>query len=133
MILVDTNVLVALVDERDRLHANAKRDLRKLKRGPLVVTWSVLAETLFLLERPFERRRLRFLLDALDVGAAPAAERSAVFDWMEKYEAHQPDLADAELVSLARARGVRVWTYDREFATVWRRADGTKVPLAGSR
>jgi len=129
VILLDSNVLVALVDERDALHARAKGALRRARSGPLVVTTAVLSETLFFLERAFERRRLRFLLDSLDVGAAPTVDRSVVLDWMERYEEHAPDWADAEIVVLSQARGRRVWTYDREFAAIWRRADGTRVPL----
>jgi predicted nucleic acid-binding protein len=130
VILIDTNVLVALVDEKDELHQTAKRHLRTLKGSPLVVTWAVLAESYFLLVRPFERQRLRFLLDSLGVGEAPAIARGAVLDWMEAYGEHEPDLADAELVVLTQSRGRKVWTYDSEFSTVWRRPDGTRVPVA---
>lgn len=130
MILLDTNALVALVDERDALRARAQRDLRRLRKGPFALTTAVLAETLFFLEQSFERRRLRFLLDALGIAAAPPLDRNLVLDWMQRYEEHSPDWADAELVVLSQARSRRVWTYDREFTTVWRRSDGTGVPLA---
>jgi len=33
-------------------------------------------------------------------------------------------------VLASRDRRVRVWTYDDEFVTVWRRLDGSRVPLA---
>lgn len=127
---VDTNVLVALVDAKDRLRPHVRRDLAKLKRTPLVATWSVLTETFFLLQRAFERHRLRFLLDALNVGMAAPGPVSPVLDWLEKYEEHMPDFADAELVIATQEPGRRLWTYDSEFWTVWRRSDGSKVPLA---
>jgi hypothetical protein len=28
---------------------------------------------------------------------------------------------------------MKVWTYDREFLTLWRRRDGTAIPLATRR
>lgn len=46
MILVDTNVLVALVDERDRLHVRARGDLKRVGKKELGVTSAVLTETL---------------------------------------------------------------------------------------
>ena len=50
---------------------------------------------------------------------------------MERYQEHGPDLADAQLVALAgTATSFRVWSYDKEFWTVWRRTDGTRVPIA---
>src|SRR4051812_4749736 len=57
MILIDTSVLVALVDERDRLRSRAMAELGKLK-GPLEVLDAVLVETYFLLNELYLRQRL---------------------------------------------------------------------------
>ncbi len=48
MILVDTNVIVALIDERDQLHERAVRDVATVAGTPLGVTSLVLVETCFL-------------------------------------------------------------------------------------
>lgn len=136
MILLDTNVLVGLVDERDGLHHVAARDLKKLSGQALGVTSAVLAETLFLLTEPHHRRRLQYLLEALAVAPLELAPPwwHETFEWVHRYEEHEPDLADAQLVvSCTRDKGHRVWTYDKEFWTTWRRSDGTQVPVVGMR
>jgi predicted nucleic acid-binding protein len=132
VILVDTNVLVALVDAKDDLHGRAARDLARARGDTLFTPDVVLSETLFLVTKAWARSRLRALLDALAVQRLLLREpwRDEVFDWLEKYASHQPDLADAMLVvASSREKRSRVWTYDGEFKTTWRRADGTKVPL----
>jgi predicted nucleic acid-binding protein len=47
VILVDTNVLVALVDKRDRHQARAARDLRRAQGKALFVIEPVLSEACF--------------------------------------------------------------------------------------
>jgi predicted nucleic acid-binding protein len=54
-----------------------------------------------------------------------------VLDWLAKDADHEPDWADACLAVLSgRDRKLKIWTYDREFQTTWRRPDGTAIPLA---
>jgi len=133
MILLDTNVLVALVDERDELHARASRDLRKLK-GPFALTSVVLSEACLLLDERYLRERLGLLLERLP--AVPIEPEppwwSDVFGWLARYADHAPDLADAILVTLAGRSSAAVWTYDSEFTKVWRLPNGRRVPLASS-
>jgi uncharacterized protein len=133
MILIDTNVLVALVDEGDRLHARARRDLRKLE-GPFSTTEAVLSEACFLLTQGYSRQRVRGLIERLPVDVASLAHSdwSAVFDWLGKYAEHEPDLCDAILVVLGRRLQSRIWTYDREFRTLWRDPDGKPLRVLGS-
>lgn len=128
MILVDTNVLVALVLRRDALHRRAARDLEKHAAEELAVPAAVLCETSFLLARREQRARLRELLVGLRVRPSAEPPWGDVFAWLERYAEHEPDWADACLVALA-GREHRVWTYDAEFRTVWRRADGHRVRL----
>jgi len=60
-----------------------------------------------------------------------AGFRSDVFDWLDKYGDHDPDWADGCLAVLSGRNPARkIWTYDREFRTTWRRPDGTALPLA---
>lgn len=129
MILVDTNVLVALVLRKDALHTRATRDLEKLVRQELRVLPSVMAETCFLLGEREQRGRLSDLLAAVRARPAPEPTWDHVFEWLERYADHEPDWADACLVVSASAER-RVWTYDGEFRSIWRRLDGSRVPLA---
>ena len=51
--------------------------------------------------------------------------------WLATYADHEPDWADGCLAVLSeRDRELKVWTYDREFRTTWRRPNGTAIPLA---
>lgn len=133
MILVDTNVLVALADERDGLHARARSDLRKLK-GPFGVTGVVLAETCFLLQSDHRRRRVRHLLEHLPMRAIELTQPwwDELFDWLARYAEHAPDLCDATLVLLAARQSLPIWTYDTEFHKRWRRPDGKPLRVVPS-
>ena len=54
-----------------------------------------------------------------------------VFDWLDRYSEHDADWTDGYLTVVSgRERRSRVLTYDREFRTIWRRPDGTRIPLA---
>ena len=130
MILLDTNVLVALVDERDRLHRRAKRDLRKLS-PPFGVTSVVLSETFFLLEETYLRARLRLLLERLPIQAVEpeAPWWTEVFDWMAQYAEHSPDLCDGMLAVLSGRAAASLWSYDAEVRTLWRRPDGKAIAV----
>jgi len=51
--------------------------------------------------------------------------------WLRRYKDHRPDFTDAYLVNATLLdRKLSVWTYDSEFSTIWRRPDGSAVPLA---
>jgi len=135
VILVDTGPLVALCDARDRLHTRAISDFRSLARTGLVVCESVLAETCFHLPHSVQRRRLRAIIEEFDMKAVDVDDHHSLWldvsDWLIKYADHEPDWADGCLAVLSGydAR-VKVWTYDGEFRTTWRRPDGSTIPLA---
>ncbi len=131
IVLVDTNVLVALALPKERLHGRATKDLETLSRHEFRVLPSVLAEACFLLATPAQRQRLAGLLDALRAKYAVEPARERVFEWLARYAEHEPDWVDGCLVVMA-SREQRVWSYDDEFRSVWRRIDGTRVPFAGS-
>lgn len=133
MILVDTNVLIALVDPRDSLHARACADLKRLVRKPLGVTIPVLTEAAFALPARHHRARLRAILQEFRVRVidGSAVDVEEIFVWLDDYHDHDPDWADAHLAVLSGHQSTwRIWTYDTEFTTVWRRPDGTRIPLA---
>ena len=135
MILVDTAPLVALCDARDSQHAIAVEQLGKLASAGLCTCEAVLMESCFHLPHREQRQRLHALLDALAIASLPGpCDRrfwSDVFHWLTKYAEHEPDWADACIAVLCgHDNRLKVWTYDREFRTTWRRPDGTVIPLA---
>jgi predicted nucleic acid-binding protein len=135
MILVDTAPLVALCDPRDGKHATALRQVESLATVGLVLGEAVLTESCFHLPHRSQRSRLRALLDGLHVQTvAVTGDRGfwdEAFQWLDKYSEHEPDWADACLAVLSgRDQGYKIWTYDREFKTTWRRPNGTAIPLA---
>jgi predicted nucleic acid-binding protein len=135
MILIDTTPLVALCDSRDSKHPTALKHLQSLAAEELAVCDAVLTETCFHLPHPSQRSRLRAMLQELSVEALPVAQDRVfwleVFDWLAKYADHEPDWADGCLAVLSgRDNALKVWTYDREFRTTWRRPNGTAIPMA---
>jgi predicted nucleic acid-binding protein len=135
VILIDTTPLVALCDARDSKHRTAVRHLESLAAQDFAVCDAVLSEACFHLPHGNQRRRLRALLRDLRIRPLPIAYDMeywlAVLDWLAKYADHDPDWADACLAVLSgRDKELKVWTYDHEFRTTWRRPDGTIIPLA---
>jgi len=93
----------------------------------------VLTETLFHLQQPLLRRKLQALL-AEPLFRVVELSRPIVdsaLDWLDRYADHSPDFADAVLAVLSgERRDISVWSYDSEFRTIWRRPDGSRIPLA---
>jgi predicted nucleic acid-binding protein len=135
VILIDTTPLVALCDARDSKHRRALAHLESLASEQLAVCEAVLTEACFHLPHMTQRQRLQALLRDLGLQPLPLTYERAfwmeVLDWLAKYADHEPDWADACLAVLSgRDRHLKIWTYDREFRTTWRRPDGTVIPLA---
>jgi predicted nucleic acid-binding protein len=135
VILLDTTPVVALCDPRDALNRRALGDLDRLAGEPLVLAAPVLTEACFLLPRRPQRERLRRFCAEFAVTAYRSGDEARlwleVFDWLLRYQQHDPDWADGYLAVVAEKEPrSRVWTYDREFRTTWRRPDGTRIPLA---
>lgn len=134
MILIDTGPLVALCDRHDALHKLSVKHLEKFKHNPLAVSIATLTEACFHLPNPAHRDRLRQLLSILSIvpieAQLPTTIWMDVFDWLEKYADHKPDFADACLAVMSGLDSrTRIWTYDREFSTIWRKPDGSPIPL----
>ena len=137
MILLDTAPVVALCDPRDALNRRALRDLDRLAQEPFVLCPPILTEACFLLSHRVQRERLRRFLAAFSVAAYRSEDEPQlwfeVLDWLIRYHEHNPDWADGYLAVVSGQRkGSKVWTYDGEFRTTWRRPDGTRIPLAVS-
>jgi predicted nucleic acid-binding protein len=135
VILIDTTPLVAVCDARDSKHRMALKHLESLASDEFAVCDAVLTEACFHLPHRNQRQRLRALLQDLSVQPIPVMYEHdfllEVLDWLTKYADHEPDWADACLAILSgRDKNLKIWTYDREFRTTWRRPNGTVVPLA---
>lgn len=134
MIVVDTNVLVALVDRHDALRSRAAADSVHISRLALAVTDHVLTEAHHFLRTRAHREYLQSLLRQMKIMPLvtdPELVWPAAFEWLDRYAEHDPDWADACLVAHSTLDPqLRIWTYDSEFDTIWRRLDGTRVPLA---
>ena len=135
MILIDTTPLVALCDARDSKHPTSLKHLESLAGEEFATCDAVLTETCFHLPHPSQRHRLRAVLHDLGMHPLPVTyDRDFWFEvlgWLTKYADHEPDWADACLAVLSgRDTESKVWTYDREFRTTWRRPNGSAIPLA---
>ena len=96
---------------------------------------AVLTEACFHLPHESQRQRLRAILHDLGIHPLPVTHERLfwleVLDWLAKYADHAPDWADGCVAVLCgRDKDLKVWTYDREFRTAWRRPNGTAIPLA---
>jgi predicted nucleic acid-binding protein len=135
VILLDTGPIVALCDPTDALNRRALRDLERLARRPLATIGPVLTEVCALLPHAVQRRRLHRFVSDFNVAAVGVDDERAlwldILGWLERYAEHEPDWVDGGLAVLSgRDRKARVWSYDREFTTIWRRPDGSRIPLA---
>ena len=134
MILVDTGPLVAICDPRDSRHHMALGHLSQFAREGLCTCEAVLMEACFHLPHQSQRERLRALLHELDIESLPTHGldfQADVFAWLLKYADHEPDWADSCIAVLCGRRPrVKVWTYDHEFRTTWRKPDGKSIPQA---
>jgi predicted nucleic acid-binding protein len=134
VILADTGPLVALCDPHDRKHADAAGDFERLGSEKFAICEAVLVESHFHLRAASARERLWDLLRELDVellgGRADPGFLEAVFVWLHKYRDQEPDWADASIAVLVGSDDtLRVWTYDTEFRTKWRKPNGRAIPL----
>ncbi len=109
MIIADTGFWLALVNEADKHHTEAKARLTDLTE-PLISTWPVVTETCHLLLRECgpgsQEAFLRsYAKGAFDVFELEKAHVPRIADLMEKYADLPMDLADASLVVLAEHLG----------------------------
>jgi predicted nucleic acid-binding protein len=88
-----------------------------------------------LLSHQVQRQRLARLLEELPIRSVradidPELIWSDVLIWLQKYSEHEPDWADGYVLALAHAMGdAQIWTYDKEYATIWRTLDGKRPKL----
>lgn len=124
-VLLDTGVIVALLDRRERHHERCRAALQRLS-GPLVTAEAVIAEACYLLrgvagapEAVLENVEKKVFQIPLHLEESAAGVRAL----MKRYSRVPMDLADACLVTLADALGTgRILTLDGDFRVYrWRR------------
>jgi len=134
MILIDTNVILALLDRSDDNHSAAREQTPGMRESGVLLVLPILAEVTHFLRAPHLYDRFDDLLDTLDARYEQTEHllsHTETMGWLKRHASHKPDYADAHLVMLtARNRKWRVWSFDSEFQTIWRRPDGSAVPMA---
>ncbi len=125
-VLVDTGPLVAIVDESDKDHHRCVNVVKRLV-DPLVTTWPVLTEAMYLLgqtKNPVEAQDAllatldRQVVVIADVNLGDVPRLRAL---IRKYRDLPMDLADATLVRLAERDNIRqVFTLDRRDFELYR-------------
>jgi hypothetical protein len=124
-LLLDTGPFVALLDRSERNHERCVAFFRYF-RGRLITTEPVLTEAVYLLGPSFSRQKpaLDFVLagGAELIPMVPALLKRCAH-LMSKYSDVPMDYADATLVAVAEALGIRdVLTLDRRGFSVYRYA-----------
>jgi predicted nucleic acid-binding protein len=120
MILIDTGIIVATLNERDDDHALVVKALKTI-RTPLVTTWPCLTEAMYLLYTKAGRAAQEALRVQIEAGffhlpepTQEDAKRACVL--MRKYADTPMDFADASLVVAAEVLGIhRILTLDGHF------------------
>jgi len=126
--LLDTGALVAIVNRRDRSHAQLTALLKDYD-GRFLTTWPVVAEACSFMPDRLQGR----VLDWIAAADVEIVSIDAGIDFMRNTMAEYRDLpcdfADASLVYAASQTRVReIWTLDRDFV-VFRLPDRTRFTL----
>ena len=129
--VIDTGVLVALLNRKEQHHAWAVEKSRTLP-PPLLTCEPVLTETYFLLSTlPGGALRFFEFLNSgmLEVDFSIIAEREALWKLIHKYDDLPMSLADACLMRLAELHpGASVFTLDSHFR-VYRKHGRQQIPV----
>lgn len=131
IVLVDTGVLVALIDPDTREHKWAQDWAKRLPQ-PFQTSEPVLTEAAFLLARDgFDADELFALAEAgvVRVGLRFEDERVALRELMARYRNVPMSLADATLVRLAELNDqAKIFTLDTDFR-IYRRHRNQIIPV----
>ena len=128
MTLTDAGPLIALIDKGQGVAHQQCVEAQRSLRGPLLTTWPCFTEAMYFLGHLAGWRGQKALWKSLNEGAVlihtpSVAEAVRMQALMEKYSDVPMDLADASIVTLAEASGLRqVFTLDTDFY-VYRIAD----------
>ena len=129
--LVDTGLIVAFLNRRDRYHAWAVETLSTI-RPPLLTCEAVLSEAVFLLRRLAagpEKVMELVMRGVVSPSFRLEAEAASVKRLLARYGEIPMDLADACLVRMTELHGdCVVLTIDSEFRSVYRRHGRQAIP-----
>ena len=118
-VLLDTGVIVALLDRSERLHEACAEAVRELE-APLITCEAVIAESCYLLRKLAGAAEAVIDNVAAGIFQIPfqlSQEAAGVKQILRKYRDRQIDLADACLIRLADEFGTAdILTLDRDFA-----------------
>lgn len=135
MILLDTNVILGFLHPDPRQQAIVGRQLIKIKAGPFLLVPPVLQEVMRFFKSPRYTDLFLGLIEEMHIEYLDPGDDVPwrdVIAWLKRYAEHEPDYADGYLVVLSGLnRKYKLWSNDSEFRTIWRRPDGSAVPLAG--
>lgn len=130
-VIVDTGILVALIDRNDRHHAWVTEQLTRIV-PPLLTCEAVISEAWFLLQRVRNgRETLLQLLNhrQVEVQFDLNMELDTVVDLLKRYRSVPVSLADAELVRMAELYAQSsVFTLDSDFQ-IYRKNRDRIIPL----
>lgn len=122
MTLTDAGPLIAIMNRADTHHAACVRAVKTIQ-FPMVTTWPVLTEVMYLVSNPQAQAKIwqmveRKQLVLLDLSEA-LTKRTATL--MAKYENVPMDLADATLVAVAEhLKQRRIFTVDHTDFSIYR-------------
>lgn len=130
-VIVDTGVIVALLDQREPMHAQVTQKLAEIV-PPLLTCEAVISEAAFLLQRANRGQEGLLVLlrrGQIEVRFSLSTELLAVLDLMERYRSVPASLADAELVRMAELYpSSSVFTLDSDFQ-IYRKNRDVPIPL----
>jgi predicted nucleic acid-binding protein len=123
MIIADTGFWIALLNDKDKYHTNAKQALKQYNE-PLITTWPVITETCYiLLKRKGAQASANFIYNfsqgLFSVFELDTSHGEKISQLIQQYANLPMDLADASLVILAEHLGHgRILSVDqRDFNT----------------
>jgi uncharacterized protein len=130
-VIVDTSILIALIDHRDRYHDWAREQLGMIS-SPLLTCESVISEAWFLLNRVRNGREALLLLleqDQVKVEFDLNTELASIIVLMRRYQSVPTSLADAELIRMAELYPKSsIFTLDSDFQ-IYRKNGDLFIPL----
>jgi uncharacterized protein len=125
MIIADTGFWLALANDRDQYHQQAKQALSQVNE-PLITTWCVVTETCYLLlTRMGNFAQVSFLnslsTDQIELFDLQHQHKPQIAMLMQRYANLPMDLADASLIILAEHLGHgRILSVDRRDFNTYR-------------
>lgn len=126
--LVDTGFLVALFNDSDPHHRDARKMLAQLAGARLYSVWEVMTEAGHLLDDLGKLNLMRWAAAGrLTLVASDSDDLGAMADFMERYADGGADLADVALIFVADRLGVHnILTVDRKDFDRYRSPRGRK-------